>query len=282
MKGLMYPSMSSYVSKVERILRQNGLFYLLGFLAAFGLKYHYSTASAEGLCWMLKPVARLVALLSGIDFHWVLRAGYVNNSHEVVIAPACAGINFMIICFATFYFTFVARLQGTRAKCSWLAISLATAYLLTLCTNTIRIIVSIYLYGAPIYSGWVTPGRVHQLAGTLIYVSFLVAIFLAMERMMRCCTPSPSIGPMTAAPKGERSPSMARLGQVPFAWYALMTIFVPLLNGAVRRNGSLYAEHAALVVATALFVNLLWFAIASMFKKRIDILNKTKEKGEYN
>jgi exosortase K len=265
-----------------RIIRDNGLFYLLGFLAALGLKYHYSTAGAEGLCWMLTPVARLVALLSGIDFHWVLRAGYVNNSHEVVIAPACAGINFMIICFATFYFTFIARLQRTRTKWSWLGLSLAAAYLLTLFTNTIRIIVAICLYGAPIYFGWVTPGRVHQLTGTLIYVCFLVAIFLAMERMMRRYVPSAAIEPMTAAPRGERSPSMARLGQIPFAWYALITIFIPLVNGAFRRNGLLYAEHAALVMVTALFVYLLCLAIASLFKKRIDLLVKTKEKGEYN
>jgi hypothetical protein len=67
--------------------------------------------------------------------------------------------------------------------------------------------------------------------------------------------------------------------QVPFAWYALIPIFVPLLNGAARRSGCRFAEHAALVTATALFAFLAWFAIAAMFKKRVDIFGKTKEKG---
>lgn len=278
----MYPLMSAYVSKVERIIRDNGLFYLLGFLTAYALKYHYSTANAEELCWMLTPVAHLVAFLSGIDFHWLLRAGYVNNSHEVVIAPACAGINFMIICFSTFYFTFVGRLRGARARCSWLGVSLATAYLVTLCTNTIRIITSIYLYKARIYGGWVTPERVHQLAGILIYVSFLVAVFLAVERMMRRCKPSPPIGPITATPGERRSCPFAGTMKFPFAWYVLITIFVPLLNGAALRTGARFAEHTALVMATTFFAFLVCFSVAALLKKRVDIFNKTKEKGECN
>ena len=263
-----------------KILRDNGLFYLLGFLAALGLKYHYSMAGAEDLCWILTPIARLVALLSGINFEWQLHTGFVSHSQGVVIAPACAGINFLIICFATIFFTFVGRLSGAWAKCSWLGVSLAAAYLVTLCANSIRIIISIYLLNAPIYGGRVTPARVHELAGTLIYVSFLVAIFLAMERMMRRCKHSAPRGHMIATAGAGRSASVVRGVRIPFAWYALITIFVPLLNGAARRNGSQFAEHSALVTVTALFAFLVWLAIAALFEKRVDILGKTKEKGE--
>lgn len=269
-----------YSQKVNRTLRDNGLFYLPGFLTALGLKYHYSTATAEDLGWILTPIARLVTLLSGINFHWDLHAGYVSHSHGVVIAPACAGINFLIICFATIFFTFITCLNGKLAKCSWLGVSLAAAYLVTLCANTIRIIISIYLYRAPIYGGWATPARVHELAGTLIYVSFLVAIFLAMERMMRLFKRAALSEPMITTPRAEYFLPTVLAVQVPIAWYVLITIFVPLLNGAARRNGSMFAEHAALVMVTVLFVFLVWFTIAAMFKKRVDIINKTKEKGE--
>jgi len=266
--------------KAERILRDNGLFYFAGFLAALGLKYHYSTAGAEDLRWILTPVARLVTLLSGINFEWQLHSGFVSHSQGVVIAPACAGINFLIICFATIFFTFVGRLSSAWAKCSWLGVSLAAAYLVTLCANSIRIIISIYLFNAPIYGGRVTPARVHELAGTLIYVCFLVAFFLAMQRLMLRCKRSAPLGEMIATAGPGRSASVARGVQIPFAWYALITIFVPLLNGAARRNGSQFAEHSALVTVTALFAFLVWLTIAVLFKKRVDISNKTKEKGE--
>jgi exosortase K len=222
----------------------------------------------------------MVTLLSGMDFDWQLHTGFVNHSQGVVIAPACAGINFLIISYATVFFTFVGSLRGAWAKCSWLGVSLAAAYLVTLCANCIRIIISIYLFNAPIYGGWVTPARVHELAGTLIYVSFLVTVFLAMERIMRRRKHPAPLGQMIATPGSGHSASVARGVQIPFAWYALITIFVPLLNGAARRNGHQFAEHSALVTVTALFAFTVWISIAGLFKKRIDISNKTKEKGE--
>ena len=266
--------------KALKILSETGLFYILGFLAALGLKYHYSTAGAEDLVWILSPVARLVTLFSGIYFDWEYHTGFVSHTRGVVIAPACAGINFLIICFATIFFTFIAGLNGTREKFSWLGISLATAYLVTLCTNTFRIIISIYLYSAQIYGVWVTPERVHRLAGTLLYVCILVATFLAMERIMRHFNRSVPLVTIIAVHRPVSFPSFARTLPVPFAWYAMITIIAPLLNGAARRNGYRFAEHAALVMVMALFVFLAWFSIAALLKKRVDILNETKEKGE--
>ncbi len=44
--------------KITGFLRQNLLFYTLGFFILFGMKYYYSQADAENLRWILGPTAR--------------------------------------------------------------------------------------------------------------------------------------------------------------------------------------------------------------------------------
>ncbi len=78
----------------------------------------------------------------------------------------------------------------------------------------------------------------------------------------------------------KRNRKMRMKWPVPFAWYALITVFVPLLNGAARLNGSRFAEHAALVITAWLCVFIIPVAVTAILKKRVDILNQTKEKSE--
>ncbi|HET6420047.1 MAG TPA: VIT domain-containing protein [Geobacteraceae bacterium] len=161
-----------------------------------------------------------------------------------------------------------------------LVVSIAAAYLVTLCANTFRIIISIYLYGAPIYDGWVTPERVHCLAGTVVYVTFLMLTFFAVELFMRRCKRPGTHGPLGVRSGATDFSYLHRTLPVPFAWYALVTVLVPLLNGAAGRSGSRFAEHAALVTAAGLFIFIIPASVAAILKKRVDISNKTKEKRE--
>ena len=126
----MPDNIKSCAKVVTAMLRDNVLFYAVGLLAALGLKYYYSIAGADDLGWILTPVARLAGLLGEIHFQWEPHAGFVSHSSEVIIAPACAGINFLIICFSTIYFTFVGGLRGTGVKCAWFGASLAPHWFL--------------------------------------------------------------------------------------------------------------------------------------------------------
>jgi exosortase K len=258
-------------------LRANGLFYAVGLTAMLVLKFYYSIAVANDLRWILGPIARLVELLAGIQFQWDSHAGFVSHSREIVIAPACAGINFLIICFSTLYFTFLARLNGDAAKCCWFCICVATAYLVTLCGNTVRILISIYLYGAEIYGGWVTPERIHCLAGTAIYISILLATYLAAERFLgRSRRPEVQVSVTENCGGGY----LYYLFPIPFIWYLLVTVFAPLLNGALGKGDSRFVEHAALVLSMCLVISTLPVSIAAILKKRVDMAGKTKEKSD--
>ncbi len=85
-------------------LLRNSIFYILALLIAWGLKYHYSRSGSDELAWVLAPTAGLVELISGIQFENEAHTGFVSQGSRIIIAPACAGINFLIIafCMATF------------------------------------------------------------------------------------------------------------------------------------------------------------------------------------
>jgi len=251
-------------------VRENGIYHAAGILLILAVKHHYSTAGAEALRWILTPVAGLVALLNGMDFEWLPQAGFVNHAHSIVIAPACAGVNFFIICFASLFFTFVSRLRGCREKCSWFALSATIAYLVTLAANSLRIILSVFLYDAPIYAGWLTPGRVHQLAGTVLFTSLLVLTWLVAERTVQRPGPPEQAETRPGSRRFEGIPFSAIFLLAPFAWYGLITIVVPLLNGAFRLYGLEFVEHSIMVMLVCGCVFLITAWLMKQGEKRVD------------
>jgi exosortase K len=242
------------------ILLENALFHATGLILVLSLKGYYSRANADGLRWILTPVAGIASFLTGVPFDWLPLSGYVNHLHGVVIAPACAGVNFLIICFGALFFTFVSRFKGQPAKCLWFFTSAVAAFLVTLVANSLRIILSIQLYDAPIYAGWLTPERVHQLTGIVIFVSLLVLTWLAAERTVRQLSPAERA---VSKPKPDRiagMPVATLFLLVPFFWYALITVIVPLFNGAAEQYGPDFMEHSLMVMLASgcIFLITLW------------------------
>ena len=159
-------------TKIRQLVLQNGIFYVLALFIVLGLKYHYSRAGSEDLVWILGPTACLVEHLSGIQFEGEANAGFINRRYRVIIAPSCAGINFLIIVFCMTMFCGIHVIRHFGSKLLWLAASLACAYISTLAVNTLRITASIYSYNADIYFGWITPAKGHRLEGAVIYFFF--------------------------------------------------------------------------------------------------------------
>lgn len=245
------------LEKTLAIARQRGLFYAMGLVAAVLLKWHYSTADADDLRWILAPIARLVTFLTGISFEYELRMGFLSRSHNVIIAPACAGINFLIICFSALFFPLLSRFEKRATRFTWLALSLCASYMITLCVNTLRIIISIYLYGAHIYNGWITPERVHRLEGILVYVCFLIVVYLAAERLTRR---RPAAAPLP----------IVRALCVPLAWYVLIAVVIPLLNVHGSQRGPGFTEHIFVISVVNLCIFHACLLVSAVLKRRKD------------
>lgn len=207
-------------------------------LAAYALKLHYSRAAAGDLAWILAPTARAVGWLRGETLTPGPR-GWMAPDGSYVIAPACAGVNFLILVLTVSVLGFAHRLRSPGRRLSWWIGSLLGAYVLTIAVNTLRILAAVELYRiGPVT--WLTREQEHRLLGTVLYLGALWGVFCLLDRL-------------TAS--GTRS-KLAFL--VPGA-YLGMTVVVPLLSG--HRGGG-YLEHAMMVsiavLAGVALAGLLW------------------------
>jgi len=239
---------------LKQHLMNNGIYYLLVLLTAWGLKFHYSQAGSDELVWILAPTAGLVELFSGIEFEHEAHTGFVGQGNRFIIAPACAGINFLIIAFCMSTFSGLHAFKRQRSKLLWLGTALLSAYLLTIVINALRIFVSIHTYTADFQLGWFTPARIHRLEGVVIYFFFLTLFYMIINKAIyRFRGRAAGKKPASAQPGVHRTNYAGWLcaGLIPYSWYGLHTLVVPLINGALRQNPGRFAEHCAMVLTAS-------------------------------
>jgi exosortase K len=204
---------------------------------AFALKLHYSSASADDLRWILAPTAGLVELTTGSEFVAEAGTGYLSTELRYLIAPSCAGVNFLIVAFCALVFGFVRPHRRAAHNALIAAASAAAAFAAALVANTLRIALAISLHVHAVSWGWLTPDRLHRIAGVAVYLTLLLAVFAAARRIARM-------------PASMWLPVCAYLG---------VALLVPLVNGGHARAG--FWEHAAVVVAVLVGAGLIVAAL---------------------
>lgn len=234
--------------KKRPMVNVNCLFYAMALLVAFGLKSHYSRAGFEDLAWILAPTAGLTEAISGDVYEREAGCGYVNRERGIIIAPSCAGVNFLIIAFCMAVFSFVHLFRGTGSKLGWFFMSAATAYAMTAVVNSIRISISTILLRADIYSGWITYERVHRFEGVAVYFLFLYVFYIAIRLLL----------------VREEDKSSAA---VPLFCYLAVAIGVPAANFAFRENPAMFAEHCIAVLAVSVGLYMTALALRSGFRR---------------
>jgi exosortase K len=210
---------------------------------AFGVKAFYSHAGADELLWVLAPSAWLARFVGGVDLVYEHGAGFISHAHRLVVGPACAGVNFLVICFLCLYFSFAQRFTG---RTRWFVFSLLISYGATVAANGLRIFVSAHLWDADIYGGWMTPERAHRLAGVAIYYASLLTLYCVVASIV-----------------GTRDGRVA-----PLFWYLGVSLGVPLAGRLLAGGTSGLAGHAAWVAGVALALTLA-AALPSALRNRI-------------
>ena len=279
------------VQKIMRFLRQNMIFYIIGFFILFGMKYFYSKADCEGLRWILGPTARWVEALSGIPFVYERGMGYANHGLRFLIAPSCSGVQFLIILAAMLIFSFVHeaadfcltnRMHGRKKEASdsrcpdclcdtdvsvsrkaalarmgkgicWIAISLLLSYVLTVFVNGLRIIAAIYL---PSFFE-----RIHAFGSfltpdrlhTMIGVVVYFAALLTIHQLTGLLFQKNS-----GTDKRQTSALVLRKCLSPLFWYFFIVLGIPFLNRAWQKGGRQFVDFALLVAVCCGFVLLLY------------------------
>ena len=273
------------LKKMIRYFVCNGIFLTIGLLLALGLKHHYSRAGSDDLLWILSPTASLVELTSGIRFEYEVNTGFVSRGYRIIIAPSCAGINFLIVAFCMAMFSGIHAFKLRWAKLSWLTASLVSAFILTVGVNALRIIVSIYSYNADIYWGWITPQRVHRLEGVVIYFFFLCLFYMIIIK---------AVHQFTRKTGGKKQTGIANYwgladylrwmwaGLIPLFWYSLVTVGVPLLNGAFHENAARFTEHGGMVFSASMAVLVVVFLLRFASQRFLRAADFIKSRFEDN
>jgi exosortase K len=208
---------------------------LLVALATWAMKRYYADASVDELQWILGPTATFVTALTRVPFEWEPGQGYLSRERLFVIAKACAGINFMIAAFGMVAVVRGRRVRSCRAAAGVLLMCVLASYSAAVCVNAARITIAMWLAAHPVGFAGMTAAQLHRVEGIACYFGGLVLLYQLVQYVDRgseCASPS--------------APEL-----VPLFWYLVITVAVPLANGAASA-GRVFVEHTLFVLAVPL------------------------------
>ena len=154
-------------------------------LVLCGMKSYYRHASAGELSWILAPTAWLVSLVSGVGFAFEAGAGWVSREARFIIAPACAGVNFVLAAFLALSMAWLPGIRSAGSAARRLAGAFAVAFAAALVVNTIRIVIAIALHNGTIDTGGLDPAQVHRAEGIAIYLGGLCLLYALARALDR-------------------------------------------------------------------------------------------------
>jgi exosortase K len=224
------------------------------------MKMYYRKASADDLDWILAPTARLAAWFSHLDPVRETGVGYVDFSRGMIIAPACSGMNFLIMAFGLAAFCVLLRMGHRYRVWPGLILCWGLAYLFTLAVNTVRIIVSATLYEAGIRWAWLPPDRLHLLAGTCIYLGALGLFFKGLHPIISCyCRCFDREG----LPSRSHPPAW-----LPLVWYLAGVIGVPAVNLLSRTPMQGFGRYCLTIFAAVAMIRAVGWGFGKLASHR--------------
>jgi len=226
------------------------IYYLIVLAVALGLKYHYSRAGSDDLEWILKPAAGLCQFITSVEFEHESGSGYINREYRVIIAPSCAGVNFMIAAFVLAAATGFRHFKTARLKMFWLIGSLVQAYLATIMANTFRIIAAIYTINANFGYVWLNHERIHRFQGIIIYFLSLILFYVLTQKIASYQS--------NIKPASDRHVANS---WAPFLTYSAIVSGIPILNLAWKNDPCRFWEHLFTVSTVSLFISILLYFV---------------------
>ena len=206
-------------------------------LLAVGLKAFYSAASVNDLRWILAPTTFLVEIVTGERFHFESYEGYMNSDFSFLIADSCSGMNFLIAALLMISLLLIWHRESDSTSWRSIPFALIVAYVFTLAANTVRISIALKLHRMEAPSIWLNPEQLHRFQGIFIYFGFLALIFILFDRIRH----------------QESRKSLLRYS-IPLLIYWIVTLGVPLLNGAYNAGIVDLREHFLFVLAMPVLI----------------------------
>lgn len=201
---------------------------------AAAAKQAYSTAGADALGFVLGPSCFVAAHLGGLSFVHEAGAGYVLHAPRMIVGPACAGMNFLVVAFLALYATLRGRIRGPRARIKLAMSSALAAYAMTVLANGVRIALAAELLTLDRVPFALDGAEAHRLLGILLYTAILFVVCALADRSLSGAAGERGHGPEWA-----------------LALYLGLTLGVPLLHHGASALTPRFLEHAAFTLLGA-------------------------------
>ena len=236
------------VCKPRQLLLARAVLTALVLILAGMVKLHYGPADAIELAWLLKPTALLVGWLSGLEFVGQAGEGFYNTQQNLLIAPACSGINFMVIATAMGSLLGLFRLPTLRLQLGWLVLVAVLGYGLTLVVNSGRILAAMALYQADLAAMPLSQAQLHRIEGIVVYYLFLCFFSWLLSFILNKRNRPRQDG------IGQLASSTGSLHTLlwPLICYLAFALGIPLLNQAWRQQPGLFIEHSLTVAVVSI------------------------------
>lgn len=161
------------------------LFYITILLLFVLLKLWYSTSDNNDLFFLLKPTDKFIEIFTGSNSVYFSDRGFYHHSLNILIDKSCSGFNFLLISFCLFSFLYLNFEKNSIKRLFSICIALFFSFLFTIFVNSSRIYVSltIHKFGDRFLTDRYNE-IIHQVAGTLINLTFLILIYLISENIL--------------------------------------------------------------------------------------------------
>lgn len=158
----------------------NIIIYGAAFAIVILAKTAYKYATNDALLFILKPLSKLISIVTNKDFLYANDIGFYFETLNITIDKSCSGINFWCISFLVFIILLHKVCKTYLQKFLLFPVVILATYLLTLFANTSRILTSLFISKQTDFNyPWL-----HQAEGVFIYLSFLIIFYTLLNRSL--------------------------------------------------------------------------------------------------
>jgi exosortase K len=169
--------------------RKNLPYYLATLALFILLKLAYRAMDVNALLFLLKPVNVLVSTASGINYCYLESQGFYYPALNLLIEKSCSGFNFLLICFVALCLLLINHGRIIWHRLLAFPLAMCAAYLATIVANASRLLVSVFVQQHGGMLAKANYNHLHEAEGVLIYLTSLIALYLAVEYLLKTNTP---------------------------------------------------------------------------------------------
>lgn len=158
-------------------IHKNTILYLLLASIFLLLKLFYIQADNSSLAFLLNPTSFSIELVTGSNSVFIPERGFFHKDLNILIDKSCSGFNFWMLCFTLFSFMIIQS-RLFKMKFFILPTILFITYLLTLLTNTSRILIAIQMQTS---LSALSSKTTHEAQGSFVYVFFFILFYLILH-----------------------------------------------------------------------------------------------------